>query len=155
MFRTTKIDSHTFLTIRNFHILILSVFEKPQTIIVRQASSHDGAGKFRPMNWHYVTPFACFGELTASSQQHHKTHNKLSSRFSANNTKTNTKTYYYTLLSMAVSRNSLRGFLTSAKAALRAAIDSSQKITFVIGNESAGEDASSQYRSTAHRCYRP
>lgn len=42
---------------------------------------------------------------------------------------------------MVVPRNSLRGFLTHAKGALRAAIDSSQKVTLVIGNESAGEGA--------------
>jgi hypothetical protein len=40
---------------------------------------------------------------------------------------------------MAVPRNSLRGFLTHARGALRTAIDSNQNITFVIGNESAGE----------------
>ncbi|KAJ4293627.1 Exopolyphosphatase [Kalmusia sp. IMI 367209] len=39
---------------------------------------------------------------------------------------------------MAVPRNSLRGFLAQARSTLRAAIESSQKITFVIGNESAG-----------------
>lgn len=42
---------------------------------------------------------------------------------------------------MAVSRNSLRGFLTHAKGALRSAIDSREKITFVIGNESADLDS--------------
>jgi exopolyphosphatase len=40
---------------------------------------------------------------------------------------------------MAVPRNSLRGFLAYAKTSLRNAIDSNQKITLVIGNESAGE----------------
>jgi hypothetical protein len=40
---------------------------------------------------------------------------------------------------MAVPRNSLRGFLTNARGALRSAIETNQKITFVIGNESAGE----------------
>ena len=40
---------------------------------------------------------------------------------------------------MAVPRTSLRGFLTHAKTTLRAAIGTSQKITVVIGNESAGE----------------
>ena len=39
---------------------------------------------------------------------------------------------------MAVSNNSLRSFLVLAKRTLRNAIDRSQKITFVIGNESAG-----------------
>ena len=39
---------------------------------------------------------------------------------------------------MAVPRNSLRSFLVLAKETLRNAIDQSQKITFVIGNESAG-----------------
>jgi exopolyphosphatase len=39
---------------------------------------------------------------------------------------------------MAVPRNSLRGFLAHAKTSLRTAIDSSQKVTLVIGNESAG-----------------
>lgn len=40
---------------------------------------------------------------------------------------------------MAVPRPSLRGFLVQAKNALRNAIESSQKVTLVIGNESAGE----------------
>jgi exopolyphosphatase len=40
---------------------------------------------------------------------------------------------------MAVARNSLRGFLTHAKDALRSAIKSNQKVTLVIGNESAGQ----------------
>ncbi|KAF1936351.1 DHH phosphoesterase [Clathrospora elynae] len=44
---------------------------------------------------------------------------------------------------MVVPRTSLRGFLTHAKDALRAAIDSSQKITLVIGNESADLDSMS------------
>ncbi|KAJ4377243.1 Exopolyphosphatase [Neocucurbitaria cava] len=44
---------------------------------------------------------------------------------------------------MATPRNSLRGFLTHAKSALRAAIDSSQRVTFVIGNESADLDSMS------------
>ena len=39
---------------------------------------------------------------------------------------------------MAVPRSSLRGFLVHAKGALRIAIDSSHKVTLVIGNESAG-----------------
>ncbi|KAF1996960.1 exopolyphosphatase-like protein [Amniculicola lignicola CBS 123094] len=42
---------------------------------------------------------------------------------------------------MPVPRTSLRGFLAQAKGALRAAIDSSQKVTFVIGNESADLDS--------------
>lgn len=42
---------------------------------------------------------------------------------------------------MAIPRNSLRSFLTHAKGALRSAIESSQKITFVIGNESADLDS--------------
>ncbi|KAF2125473.1 exopolyphosphatase-like protein [Dothidotthia symphoricarpi CBS 119687] len=42
---------------------------------------------------------------------------------------------------MAVSRTSLRGFLTQARGALRAAVGSNQKITFVIGNESADLDS--------------
>jgi hypothetical protein len=40
---------------------------------------------------------------------------------------------------MAVARNSLRGFLTHAKDALRSAIKSNEKVTLVIGNESAGQ----------------
>ncbi|KAF1834008.1 DHH phosphoesterase [Decorospora gaudefroyi] len=44
---------------------------------------------------------------------------------------------------MAVPRNSLRGFLTHARGVLRTAIDNSQKITFVIGNESADLDSMS------------
>ncbi|KAI8933345.1 hypothetical protein NX059_009967 [Plenodomus lindquistii] len=44
---------------------------------------------------------------------------------------------------MAVPRNSLRGFLTQARSALRAAIDSSQKVTLVVGNESADLDSMS------------
>ena len=40
---------------------------------------------------------------------------------------------------MALPRHSLRGFLTLAKGALRAALDSNQKVTLVIGNESAGQ----------------
>ncbi|KAF2646674.1 DHH phosphoesterase [Massarina eburnea CBS 473.64] len=42
---------------------------------------------------------------------------------------------------MAVQRSSLRAFLATARGSLRAAIDSSQKITFVIGNESADLDS--------------
>ncbi|KAF2871127.1 exopolyphosphatase-like protein [Massariosphaeria phaeospora] len=42
---------------------------------------------------------------------------------------------------MAVPRTSLRGFLAHAKSALRTAIHSSQKVTFVIGNESADLDS--------------
>ncbi|KAJ8107274.1 hypothetical protein OPT61_g8978 [Boeremia exigua] len=42
---------------------------------------------------------------------------------------------------MAVPRNSLRGFLTHAKSALRSAISSNQKVTLVIGNESADLDS--------------
>jgi exopolyphosphatase len=42
---------------------------------------------------------------------------------------------------MAVPRTSLRGFLAHAKSALRNAIDSNQKVTLVIGNESAGAAA--------------
>ncbi|KAF1967254.1 exopolyphosphatase-like protein [Bimuria novae-zelandiae CBS 107.79] len=42
---------------------------------------------------------------------------------------------------MTVPRNSLRGFLAQARAALRTAIDSNQKITFVIGNESSDLDS--------------
>jgi len=44
---------------------------------------------------------------------------------------------------MAVPRNSLRAFLTHARGALRSAIETSQKITFVIGNESADLDSMS------------
>ncbi|KAF2993061.1 Exopolyphosphatase [Curvularia kusanoi] len=40
---------------------------------------------------------------------------------------------------MAVPRNSLRGFLTHAKDALRSAASSNQKVTLVIGNESAAD----------------
>ncbi|KAF2269472.1 exopolyphosphatase-like protein [Lojkania enalia] len=42
---------------------------------------------------------------------------------------------------MPLPRTSLRGFLAYAKGALRTAIDSSQRITFVIGNESADLDS--------------
>ncbi|KAF3039030.1 Exopolyphosphatase [Didymella heteroderae] len=42
---------------------------------------------------------------------------------------------------MAAPRNSLRGFLTHAKTALRSAISSNQKVTLVIGNESADLDS--------------
>jgi exopolyphosphatase len=42
---------------------------------------------------------------------------------------------------MAVPRNSLRGFLAQARGALRGAIESSQKVTIVIGNESADLDS--------------
>jgi len=42
---------------------------------------------------------------------------------------------------MSVPRSSLRNFLVLAKNALRTAIDQSQKITFVIGNESADLDS--------------
>ncbi|KAJ4336540.1 Exopolyphosphatase [Ascochyta clinopodiicola] len=42
---------------------------------------------------------------------------------------------------MATPRNSLRGFLTHAKSALRSAINSNQKVTLVIGNESADLDS--------------
>jgi hypothetical protein len=45
---------------------------------------------------------------------------------------------------MVVPRNSLRGFLAHAKGALRNAIEKSEKVTLVIGNESAGE------RGTGH-----
>ncbi|OAK99971.1 DHH phosphoesterase [Phaeosphaeriaceae sp. SRC1lsM3a] len=44
---------------------------------------------------------------------------------------------------MAVPRNSLRGFLAHAKSALRNALESSQKVTLVIGNESADLDSMS------------
>ncbi|KAH9882644.1 hypothetical protein J1614_000880 [Plenodomus biglobosus] len=44
---------------------------------------------------------------------------------------------------MAVPRKSLSAFLTQARGALRAAIDSSQKVTLVIGNESADLDSMS------------
>ncbi|KAH5079596.1 hypothetical protein HBH95_084150 [Parastagonospora nodorum] len=44
---------------------------------------------------------------------------------------------------MAVPRNSLRGFLAHAKSSLRAAIESSQEVTIVIGNESADLDSMS------------
>jgi exopolyphosphatase len=40
---------------------------------------------------------------------------------------------------MAVARNSLRCFLTHAKDVLRSAIKSNEKVTLVIGNESAGQ----------------
>jgi exopolyphosphatase len=40
---------------------------------------------------------------------------------------------------MAVARTSLRGFLTHAKDALCSAIKSNEKVTLVIGNESAGQ----------------
>lgn len=42
---------------------------------------------------------------------------------------------------MAVPRSSLRGFLAHAKTALRSAISSNQKVTLVIGNESADLDS--------------
>ncbi|KZM28673.1 pyrophosphatase [Ascochyta rabiei] len=42
---------------------------------------------------------------------------------------------------MATPRNSLRGFLTHAKNDLRSAISSNQKVTLVIGNESADLDS--------------
>lgn len=42
-------------------------------------------------------------------------------------------------INMAAPRNSLRGFLTHAKSALRSAVNSNQKVTLVIGNESAGQ----------------
>jgi len=42
---------------------------------------------------------------------------------------------------MAFPRNSLRAFLTHAKTALHSAIDQSQKLTLVIGNESADLDS--------------
>jgi hypothetical protein len=48
-------------------------------------------------------------------------------------------------LAMAVPRNSVRGFLSHAKSALYSAIESNQKITLVIGNESAGELIMQQY----------
>ncbi|KAH8732054.1 exopolyphosphatase-like protein [Phaeosphaeriaceae sp. PMI808] len=44
---------------------------------------------------------------------------------------------------MAVPRKSIRGFLAHAKSALRNAIGSSQKVTLVIGNESADLDSMS------------
>lgn len=40
---------------------------------------------------------------------------------------------------MAVPRTSLRGFLAQARGALRTAVEKREKVTFVIGNESAGE----------------
>jgi exopolyphosphatase len=48
---------------------------------------------------------------------------------------------------MASPRNSLRSFLAQAKSAIRTAIDKSQKITFVIGNESAGNTLYATYRN--------
>lgn len=48
---------------------------------------------------------------------------------------------------MAVPRTSLRGFLAHAKGVLGEAIDYGQKITFVIGNESAGEHDSGSTRA--------
>ncbi|KAI9707679.1 MAG: Exopolyphosphatase [Candelina mexicana] len=42
---------------------------------------------------------------------------------------------------MAVPRDSLRSFLSTAKAVLHAAIENSQKVTIVIGNESADLDS--------------
>ena len=42
-------------------------------------------------------------------------------------------------LTMAFPRTSLRGFLTHAKTTFRSATRSNQKITLVIGNESAGQ----------------
>ncbi|KAF2465144.1 DHH phosphoesterase [Lindgomyces ingoldianus] len=42
---------------------------------------------------------------------------------------------------MAIPRHSLRGFLAYAKGALRSSIDSSQRVTLVIGNESADLDS--------------
>jgi len=42
-------------------------------------------------------------------------------------------------MNLAAPRNSLRGFLAHAKSALRTAIEKNEKITLVIGNESAGE----------------
>lgn len=50
-------------------------------------------------------------------------------------------------ITMPTPRNSLRGFLAQAKSALRAAVDSNQKITFVIGNESAGKAHHTTYLS--------
>ncbi|KAK7189797.1 exopolyphosphatase [Paraphaeosphaeria sporulosa] len=44
---------------------------------------------------------------------------------------------------MTVPRNSLRGFLTQARGALRGAIETSQNVTIVIGNESADLDSMS------------
>ncbi|KAL5116621.1 hypothetical protein ACEQ8H_005499 [Pleosporales sp. CAS-2024a] len=44
---------------------------------------------------------------------------------------------------MAVPRSSLRGFLAHAKSSLRMAIDSSDKVTLVMGNESADLDSMS------------
>ncbi|KAF2198544.1 exopolyphosphatase-like protein [Delitschia confertaspora ATCC 74209] len=44
-------------------------------------------------------------------------------------------------MTMALPRNSLRGFLVQAKAAIRTAIDKRQRIAFVIGNESADLDS--------------
>ncbi|KAL5445126.1 hypothetical protein PMIN06_001832 [Paraphaeosphaeria minitans] len=44
-------------------------------------------------------------------------------------------------MSMTVPRNSLRGFLAQARGALRGAIETSQNVTIVIGNESADLDS--------------
>lgn len=38
----------------------------------------------------------------------------------------------------AFPRNSIRNFLVHAKSALRSAITNNERVTFVIGNESAG-----------------
>ncbi|KAF2179800.1 DHH phosphoesterase [Zopfia rhizophila CBS 207.26] len=45
------------------------------------------------------------------------------------------------IITMATSRTSLRAFLVYAKSAIETAIDSNQRITFVIGNESADLDS--------------
>lgn len=42
---------------------------------------------------------------------------------------------------MTVPRNSLRSFLAQARSALRGAIETSQNVTIVIGNESADLDS--------------
>jgi hypothetical protein len=42
-------------------------------------------------------------------------------------------------IAMAVPRNSLGAFLKQAKASLKRAIDKKEKVTLVIGNESAGK----------------
>lgn len=58
---------------------------------------------------------------------------------------------------MAFPRNSLRAFLSHAKSALRSAIEHSQKVTFVIGNESADLDSlsSSLIYAYTRSCFPP
>jgi len=50
---------------------------------------------------------------------------------------------------MAIPRNSLGAFLKQAKASLKKAIDQKEKVTLVIGNESAGTFCCSRLLETA------